>query len=63
MLFDDTDVTSTVKAVKPDILVKGEEYKSQKVPGADFVATYGGAVHFAPMIPSVSSTLFDPSTA
>lgn len=58
-VFDDTDVTETVKAIKPDILVKGAEYVDQFVPGGDYVASRGGQVLFAPMVPGASSSVFD----
>jgi D-beta-D-heptose 7-phosphate kinase/D-beta-D-heptose 1-phosphate adenosyltransferase len=50
VIFDDPDVTDTIKAIKPLFLVKGAEYREKHVPGADFVAKYGGEVRFAPMI-------------
>jgi len=49
-LFNDADVTATVKAINPNILVKGAEYRDKMVPGADFVAKNGGEVLFSPMI-------------
>jgi D-beta-D-heptose 7-phosphate kinase/D-beta-D-heptose 1-phosphate adenosyltransferase len=56
VLFDDPSVESTVRELKPDILVKGAQYEDQAVPGADFVARRGGEVRFAPMIEGVSVT-------
>ena len=36
------DVDTVVRAVRPDVLVKGAEYTGTVVPGAAFVAGYGG---------------------
>lgn len=54
--FSDTDVTNTVKQFRPDVLVKSEEYRSQRIPGADFVASYGGDVRFAPLFGGYSTS-------
>ena len=56
VLFDDPDVEGTVRELKPDILVKGAQYQSEAVPGADYVARRGGEVRFAPMVRGVSTT-------
>ncbi len=56
VLFDDSSVESTVRELKPDILVKGAQYQSGNVPGADYVARRGGEVRFAPMVRGVSAT-------
>jgi D-beta-D-heptose 7-phosphate kinase/D-beta-D-heptose 1-phosphate adenosyltransferase len=50
VVFDDADATNTVKAVAPNVLVKGGEYQATSVPGAEFVANRGGQVLFAPII-------------
>jgi len=55
-LFSETEVTDVVKAVQPDILVKGAEYRGKDVPGADFVAYHGGDVRFAPMFGGYHTT-------
>jgi D-beta-D-heptose 7-phosphate kinase/D-beta-D-heptose 1-phosphate adenosyltransferase len=52
----DGDVEALVRKLHPDVLVKGEQYRSTRVPGADFVAGYGGIVIFAPMLPGLSTT-------
>lgn len=52
----DGNVNHLVHRLKPDVLVKGAEYQSSKVPGADYVADHGGCVAFAPMQPSLSTT-------
>jgi len=59
--FDDTNVERTIRAIKPDVLVKGAQYQEEKVPGADYVAGYGGSVRFAPMVEGISSTILEQS--
>lgn len=49
-LFDDVSAERIIRAVHPDVLVKGEDSAAGSVPGADFVAAYGGAVRFVPML-------------
>ncbi len=44
----DGDAARLVQQLKPDVLVKGEDAKSKKVPGADFLASHGGRVEFCP---------------
>ena len=56
VLFDDPDVEGTVHELKPDVLVKGAQYQSEAVPGADYVARRGGEVRFAPMVRGISAT-------
>ena len=33
--------------MRPDVLVKGADYRKDEVVGADFVECYGGRVHLA----------------
>lgn len=56
VLFDETNVTHLVRDLRPDVLVKGDEYTPATVVGADFVASYGGEVLCAPMLPGLSTT-------
>lgn len=62
VLFDDASAERVVRELKPDVLVKGAEYQSQIIPGADFVARQGGEVRFSPMIEGVSATKLADST-
>lgn len=54
--FHTSQLEELIRMIKPDSLVKGDEYKSRNLPGADFVANRGGLVLFAPMLPGVSTT-------
>ena len=44
VLFKDDNPLRLIKALKPDILIKGADWSKQKIIGADFVASYGGKV-------------------
>lgn len=47
---------SLVKILKPDILIKGGDYKNSHIAGSDFVLSYGGRVICSPTFGHVSST-------
>ncbi len=44
VLFGEETPEKLIKQVKPDILVKGSDYKLNEIVGADFVQSYGGKV-------------------
>ena len=44
VLFNADNPLSLIKALKPDILIKGADWKKQKIIGADFLKSYGGKV-------------------
>jgi D-beta-D-heptose 7-phosphate kinase/D-beta-D-heptose 1-phosphate adenosyltransferase len=54
--FDDATPLRLIKAIKPDVLVKGADYKKEQVVGWDFVESYGGRVALAPLIEGRSTT-------
>lgn len=45
-----------IKAVRPDILVKGGDYQMEDIVGADFVTRHGGAVRTLPFADGFSTT-------
>ena len=47
IVFREDTPEDLIKLVKPDVLVKGEDYKISEVVGADFVKSYGGKVLLA----------------
>jgi D-beta-D-heptose 7-phosphate kinase/D-beta-D-heptose 1-phosphate adenosyltransferase len=55
--FDEETPECLIRAIKPDIIVKGSEYTDKYVAGADFIATYGGQVRLVPMRHNISTTL------
>jgi len=44
VLFNTDNPLRLIKALKPDILVKGADWSKKKIIGADFVSSYGGQV-------------------
>jgi D-beta-D-heptose 7-phosphate kinase/D-beta-D-heptose 1-phosphate adenosyltransferase len=55
-LFDDPSVLNLVKKVKPDVLVKGQDWAEKGVVGREFVESYGGRVVLVPVVEGKSST-------
>jgi len=55
-IFDEPDPLKLIKKIKPDILVKGQDWAGKTVVGADFVESYGGKVVLAPLVEGKSST-------
>jgi D-beta-D-heptose 7-phosphate kinase/D-beta-D-heptose 1-phosphate adenosyltransferase len=56
-IFDEPDPLKLIEKVKPDVLVKGKDWKEKGVVGAEFVRSYGGKVVLAPLVEGKSSTL------
>lgn len=55
-IFDGATPERLIRAVKPDILVKGADWKAEEIVGADFVKSYGGRVARIPFIKGYSTT-------
>jgi D-beta-D-heptose 7-phosphate kinase / D-beta-D-heptose 1-phosphate adenosyltransferase len=47
VLFDEATPMELIRAIKPEVLVKGADYRKEQVVGADLVESYGGRVHLA----------------
>ncbi len=47
VLFDSRDVVPVIRALRPDVHVKGTDYTPETVPEADEVRAYGGRVAVA----------------
>ncbi len=56
VIFDDTRAEKIVRVVRPDVLVKGEDYRGQIVDGQKFVESYGGSVALAPLLAGKSTS-------
>jgi D-beta-D-heptose 7-phosphate kinase/D-beta-D-heptose 1-phosphate adenosyltransferase len=54
--FDEPDPLNLIKKVKPDVLVKGQDWAEKGVIGRQFVESYGGKVVFAPFVEGKSTT-------
>jgi D-beta-D-heptose 7-phosphate kinase/D-beta-D-heptose 1-phosphate adenosyltransferase len=55
--FDEPDPLNLIKKVKPDILIKGEDWAEKGVVGREFVESCGGRVVLAPLVEGKSSTI------
>jgi len=54
--FGQTTPEKLIKIIKPDILIKGGDYKKEDVVGKDIVEKYGGKVYIFPLIGNISTT-------
>ena len=54
--FDDDTPLSLIEQIKPDVLVKGADYKKEQVVGWDVVERYGGRVALAPLVDGRSTS-------
>ncbi|MBX3407457.1 MAG: bifunctional heptose 7-phosphate kinase/heptose 1-phosphate adenyltransferase [Phycisphaeraceae bacterium] len=55
-IFGDDTPERLIRAIRPDVLVKGAEYTMEQVPGARFVIENGGRVELLPMVDGRSTT-------
>ena len=56
VLFDEDTPLALIKALKPDLLMKGADYIETQVVGHDFVTSYGGRVELIPLKDGYSTT-------
>jgi D-beta-D-heptose 7-phosphate kinase/D-beta-D-heptose 1-phosphate adenosyltransferase len=56
VIFDEPTPERLIRAVRPDALVKGEDWRKKGVVGREFVESYGGRVVLAPLIQGLSTT-------
>lgn len=56
VLFDEPTPLTLIEEVKPDILVKGDDYTVETIVGADFVIGKGGEVKTIPLVKGYSTT-------
>lgn len=56
VLFDEETPLKLIEAVKPDILIKGADWKGKGAVGSECVRAYGGKVKFIKYIKGLSST-------
>jgi D-beta-D-heptose 7-phosphate kinase/D-beta-D-heptose 1-phosphate adenosyltransferase len=54
--FEEETPIKLIHAIRPDVLVKGEDYKKEQVIGWDFVESYGGCVALAPLVDGRSTS-------
>lgn len=56
VLFSEDTPEKLIKQIKPDILVKGADYRVSEIVGADFVKSYGGSVRRIKLSPGRSTS-------
>lgn len=56
VLFEDDTPYELIKAVRPDVLVKGADYRVEEIVGYDVVTAYGGRVETVPLTEGYSTT-------
>lgn len=55
-IFEDETPLRLLEQIKPDVLVKGNDYSLDEVVGKDLVLSYGGTVELIPVIQGYSTT-------
>ncbi|MFO0947196.1 MAG: D-glycero-beta-D-manno-heptose 1-phosphate adenylyltransferase [Planctomycetota bacterium] len=55
-LFDEDTPLSLIEMVRPNVLVKGADYKPEQVVGKEVVESYGGRLHLAQLVAGKSTT-------
>lgn len=56
VLFDEETPIRLIKALRPDVLVKGQDYEESEVVGADEVKSWGGDVTLVPLVEGLSTS-------
>ena len=56
VVFDEPTPEKLIEKIKPDVLVKGGDWKIEEIIGADFVKSYGGEVFSIPLKEGFSSS-------
>ena len=56
IIFTEDTPLKTIEAIRPDILVKGADYRVDQVVGADRLKAWGGKVILADLIEGQSTT-------
>ena len=56
LLLDEDTPLALIETLKPDVLVKGADYRENEVVGGDLVKSWGGRVVIANLVPNQSTT-------
>ncbi len=56
VLFDETDPGQLIADLRPDVLVKGGDWKPEQIIGRESVEARGGVVRTIPLVPDISTT-------
>ena len=55
-VFAEATPLALIRGIRPDVLVKGADYRKSDIVGAEFVESYGGRVHLAELRNGFSTT-------
>jgi D-beta-D-heptose 7-phosphate kinase/D-beta-D-heptose 1-phosphate adenosyltransferase len=55
-VFDESDPLELIKALKPDVLVKGADWQEKDIIGAEFIKAHGGKVVRVAFVPDISTS-------
>ena len=56
VIFGEDTPQILIRKLRPDVLIKGADYKREEIVGADFVLSYGGEVVLAELMPDRSTS-------
>jgi len=56
IILDETTPEALIEQVRPDVLVKGEDWRDKGVVGREFVESHGGRVVLAPLVDGISTS-------
>ena len=56
-IYDEETPLKMIRAIRPDILIKGGDYNTEEIIGAKEVTSWGGSVITIPLTPGYSTTL------
>ena len=56
-LFNETDPLKLIECLRPDVLVKGDDWPLDKIIGADLIQKHGGRVVRVPVVPDISTSI------
>lgn len=56
-VFDEDTPEQLIRDIKPDVLVKGMDWKDKKIAGQDFVLSNGGKVDFIEFLDGISTSI------
>ncbi|MBI4443864.1 MAG: D-glycero-beta-D-manno-heptose 1-phosphate adenylyltransferase [Acidobacteria bacterium] len=56
VVFEEPDPMDLLQRIRPDVLVKGNDYAESDVVGADFVKSYGGQTRLIPLRQGISTS-------
>lgn len=56
VVFSQTTPLKLIRTIRPDVLVKGDDWRIDKIAGGDFVASYGGKVRAVSLLKGRSTS-------